>query len=56
MTPDAIAYAKRCHTCQIHGNFIHQELGHLRPTTSSWPFEMWGMDMVGPTAHDISLS
>ena len=35
MIPDAIAYAKRCHACQIHGDFIHQAPGHLRPTTSS---------------------
>ena len=29
MTPDAFAYAKRCHTCQIQGVFIHQAQGHL---------------------------
>ena len=44
MIPDAIAYAKRCHACQIHGDFIHQAPGHLHPTTS----EMWGMDVIGP--------
>ena len=35
MIPDAIAYAKRCHACQIHSDFIHQAPGHLRPITSS---------------------
>jgi len=40
MVPDAIIYAKRCHACQIHGDFIHQAPEHLRPTTSSWPFEI----------------
>ena len=35
MIPDAIAYAKRCHACQIYDDFIHQAPGHLRPTTSS---------------------
>ena len=44
----AIAYAKRCHTCQIHGDFIHQAPGNLHPTTKSWPFEMWGIDVIGP--------
>jgi len=44
--PDAI-YAKRYHTCQIHGDFNYQAPEHLCPTTSSWPFDMWGMDVVG---------
>jgi len=35
MIPDAIAYAKRCHACQIHGDFIIQAPGHLRPIISS---------------------
>jgi len=48
MIPDTIAYAKRCHACQIYGDFIHQAPGYLRLTTSSWLSEMWGMDMVGP--------
>ena len=47
MISDAITYAKRCHACQIHDDFIHQAPGHFRSTTSSWPFEMWGMDVVG---------
>jgi len=40
MIPDAIAYAKRCHACQIHGDFIYQAPGHLHPMASSWAFEM----------------
>ena len=48
MIPDAITYAKQCHTYQIHGDFIHQAPGHLHPTTFFQPFEMWGMDVVGP--------
>jgi len=31
MIPDAIAYAKQCHACQIHGDFIHQVAGHFSP-------------------------
>jgi len=54
MIPNAIAYAKRCHACQIHGDFIHQAPRHLRPTTSSWSFEMWGMDVVGPISPSSS--
>jgi len=40
MIPDAITYAKRCHACQIHGDFIHQAPGYLCSTTLTWPFEM----------------
>ena len=47
MIPDVIAYAKRCHACQVHGDFIHQAIGHLGSTTSTWPFEMWGIDVAG---------
>jgi len=54
MIPDAIASAKRCHACQIHGDFIDQAPRHLCPTTSSWPFEMWGVDMVGPISPPSS--
>ena len=54
MIPDTIAYTKRCHTCQVHSDFIHQAPGHLRPTTSSWPFEMWGMDVVDPFSLPLS--
>ena len=35
MIPDAITYAKRCHACQVHGDFIHQAPGYLRSTTST---------------------
>ena len=54
MIPDAIAYAKRCHVCQIHSDFIHQAPGRLRLTISSWPFEMWGMDVVSPISPPLS--
>lgn len=45
---DAINYAKQCHTCQIHKDFIHQALGHLHSMTASWQFEAWGKDVVRP--------
>ena len=54
MIPDAIAYAKRCHACQVRGDFIHQAPGHLRYTISSWPFEIWGMDVIGPIIPPLS--
>ncbi|XP_020270775.1 uncharacterized protein LOC109845958 [Asparagus officinalis] len=45
---DAVDYAKHCHACQIHSDFIHQALGNLHLTSASWLFEMRGMDIVGP--------
>jgi len=44
---DAIVYARRYHACQIHGDFIYQALGHLHPKSSTWSFEMRGMDAIG---------
>jgi len=54
MIPDAIAYAKRYHACQIHGDFIHQAPGHLHLTTSSWPFKIWEIDVVDPISAPSS--
>jgi len=54
MIPNAIAYARRCLACQIHGDFVHQVLGCLHPTSSSWPFEMWGMDVIGSISPPTS--
>ena len=48
MMQDCINYAKRCHECQVHGNFIHMHPNHLHPTVASWPFKMWGTDIVEP--------
>ena len=48
MIADAVAYAKKCKACQIHANFMHQPPEQLHPTAASWPFEAWGMDIVGP--------
>src|SRR3954470_7435430 len=41
-------YAKRCYACQIHGDFKHQPVAHLAPTKATWPFESWGIDVMGP--------
>ncbi|KAM6562749.1 hypothetical protein CsatB_022747 [Cannabis sativa] len=45
---DAINFAKCCKSCQLHGDFIHQPPQPLRPSIVSWPFETWGMDVIGP--------
>ena len=48
MVLNAITYATWCHACQFHGDFVHQAPRHLHLTSSSWPIEMWGMDVIGP--------
>ncbi|CAM8911187.1 unnamed protein product [Rhodiola kirilowii] len=45
---DCIDFAKKCNACQFNTNFIHQPPEPLHPTVASWPFEAWGLDVVGP--------
>src|SRR4051812_14100013 len=45
---DAADYARRCHACQIHGDFKHQPVAHLASTKATWPFESWDIDVMGP--------
>ncbi|KAM1895687.1 hypothetical protein ACFX13_044403 [Malus domestica] len=49
-----LEHAKRCQACQFHANFIHQPLEPLHPTATSWPFDAWGLDVVGPIAPKSS--
>ncbi|XP_031124372.1 protein NYNRIN-like [Ipomoea triloba] len=48
MVKDCIDHARRCQACQVHANFIHQPPEPLHPTVASWPFDAWGLDVVGP--------
>ncbi|XP_071901588.1 uncharacterized protein [Coffea arabica] len=48
MVKDCVDFARRCQACQFHGNFIHQPPEPLHPTVASWPFDAWGLDIVGP--------
>ncbi|KAL0361090.1 UNVERIFIED_CONTAM: hypothetical protein Sradi_3793500 [Sesamum radiatum] len=48
MVKDCSEYAKKCDSCQLHANFIHQPSEPLHPTVASWPFDAWGLDVVGP--------
>ena len=48
MVKRCMDYAKRCLACQFHANFIHQPPEPLHPIVASWPFDAWGLDVVGP--------
>ncbi|KAL6505259.1 hypothetical protein OROGR_025076 [Orobanche gracilis] len=48
MVKDCMDYAQKCQACQFHANLIHQPPEPLHPTIASWPFDAWGLDVVGP--------
>ncbi|XP_074266910.1 uncharacterized protein LOC141590203 [Silene latifolia] len=54
MVHDCMDFAKKCEPCQFYANFIHQPSEPLHPTVSSWPFESWGHDVVGPLTPKAS--
>ncbi|KAA0047034.1 uncharacterized protein E6C27_scaffold829G00180 [Cucumis melo var. makuwa] len=62
MIQDVVEYVKKSETCLYHANLIYQPLEPLHPTMVSWPFEAWGLDMVGPitpkssTGHSYILA
>ncbi|RVW76837.1 hypothetical protein CK203_043103 [Vitis vinifera] len=33
--------------CQMHGDLIHVPPSELHALTSSWPFSVWGIDIIG---------
>ena len=45
---DAAELVKSCEACQFHANQIHQQAGGLQTIPLSWPFEVWGLDILGP--------
>ena len=54
MVADAMQFAKRCQQCQVHGDYVHMPPEWLHPTAISWPFEAWGMDIIGPISPPSS--
>ena len=45
---DCLEVAKACHMCQVHGDFKQRPPILLHPTIPSWPFDAWGIDVIGP--------
>ena len=54
MQKDAQVYVRKCNKCQLYSPLIHQPVRDLTPLTSLWPFDQWGMDIMGvlPRAPD----
>jgi hypothetical protein len=45
---DALAVVIRCEACQFHSKDIHQPAQALQTIPLSWPFSVWGLDIIGP--------
>ena len=48
MKKDTLQFVKRCERCQRFGKDIHQASKQLKSIVSPWPFDKWGIDIVGP--------
>ena len=45
---DATDLVKKCRICQEHAKISHLLSEPLTSITSSWPFQQWGLDILGP--------
>ena len=45
---DATELVRRCEACQFHAKQIHQPAQSLQTIPLSWPFAVWGLDILGP--------
>ena len=48
MFKDCLKYARSCPKCQIHANIHHAPPENLHHVGVYWPFQVWGLDFVGP--------
>nr|ABF93468.1 retrotransposon protein, putative, unclassified [Oryza sativa Japonica Group] len=45
---DAVDLVRRCRACQFHARQTHQLAQALQTIPLSWPFAVWGLDILGP--------
>lgn len=45
---DATELVTTCEACQFHAKAIHQPAQALQTIPLSWPFAVWGLDILGP--------
>ncbi|XP_022020027.1 uncharacterized protein LOC110920078 [Helianthus annuus] len=48
MHQSAVNELQACEDCQRHAPINHRAKNDLVPVTSAWPFQKWGIDIVGP--------
>jgi hypothetical protein len=47
MKKDTTDFVKTCHTCQVQANLIHTHPTSLQNMAAPWPFQIWGLDLIG---------
>jgi hypothetical protein len=50
---DAAEMVKSCKACQFHAKQIHTPAQALQMIPPSWPFAVWGVDILGPFPRAI---
>ncbi|KAJ4821053.1 Pol-polyprotein [Rhynchospora pubera] len=45
---DVETYVRRCEKCQFHARIPRQPPHPMQSISSSWPFDVWGLDLLGP--------
>ena len=45
---DVAELVKSCEACQFHAKQIHRPAQGLQTTLLTWPFAVWGLDILGP--------
>ena len=48
MLKDTTELVKKCKICQEHARISHLPSEPLTSITSPWPFQQWGLDILGP--------
>jgi hypothetical protein len=50
---DAVELVKSCKACQFHAKQINTPAQALQVIPPSWPFAIWGLDILGPFPMDV---
>ena len=53
MLQDAAAIDQSCDAFQFHAKQIHQPAQGLQTIPLSWPFAVWGLDLLGPFSRAL---
>lgn len=48
MKRDSVEYVKKCNKCQRHAAIPRAPPTNLQSVVSTWPFSIWGVDILGP--------
>ena len=51
MLEDATELVRKCKACQEHAKISHLLSELLTSVTSPWPFQQWGLDILGPLPY-----